>query len=63
MANRSGTVVRDEVRYRQLPIGWAGPRWAIAHWATSRTFARRCRLARARRGSGALTNAARRSLA
>ncbi len=25
-ANRSGTVVRDGVRYRQLPIGWAGPR-------------------------------------
>jgi glycosyltransferase involved in cell wall biosynthesis len=25
-ANRSGTAVRDGVRYRQLPVGWAGPR-------------------------------------
>ena len=25
-ARRGGTVVRDGVRYRQLPIGWAGPR-------------------------------------
>ena len=25
-ANRSGTVTRDGVQYRQLPLGWAGPR-------------------------------------
>ena len=25
-ARRSGTVVRDGVRYRQLPVAWAGPR-------------------------------------
>lgn len=25
-ARRAGTVVRDGVRYKQLPIGWAGPR-------------------------------------
>jgi glycosyltransferase involved in cell wall biosynthesis len=26
VARRGGTVVRDGVRYRQLPVGWAGPR-------------------------------------
>jgi glycosyltransferase involved in cell wall biosynthesis len=25
-ARRGGTVIRDGVRYRQLPVGWAGPR-------------------------------------
>ena len=25
-ASRAGTVIRDGVRYKQLPIGWAGPR-------------------------------------
>jgi glycosyltransferase involved in cell wall biosynthesis/O-antigen/teichoic acid export membrane protein len=26
VANRGGVVVRDGIRYRQLPFGWAGPR-------------------------------------